>query len=65
MKKKMRAWLRNYFGSQLRISDMVKTTDNVFRKFNVLGELPSLRRYCKLAHNTRSVMRNPSLPISA
>ena len=45
--EKMRPWLRDYFGSQLRISDMVKTTNNVFRKFNVLGELPSLRRYAR------------------
>jgi RNA polymerase sigma factor (sigma-70 family) len=39
--------VRDYFGSQLRIPDMMKIPDNVFRKFNVLGELPSLRRYAQ------------------
>jgi hypothetical protein len=42
--EKVRPWLRDYFGSQLRILDMMKIPDRVFRKFNVLGELPSLRR---------------------
>jgi RNA polymerase sigma-70 factor (ECF subfamily) len=45
--EKVRSWLRDYFDWQLRISDMMKTTDNVLRKFNILGELPSLRRYAR------------------
>ena len=50
--EKVRPWLRDYFGSQLRIPDMMKIPDNVFRKFNVLGELPSLRRYAQtLTHS--------------
>jgi RNA polymerase sigma-70 factor, ECF subfamily len=38
---------RDYLGSQLRIPDMMNISDNIFRKFNVLGELPSLRRYAR------------------
>jgi RNA polymerase sigma factor (sigma-70 family) len=41
------ARLRDYFDSQLRIPDMMNTSGNVCRKFNVLGELPSLRRYAR------------------
>ena len=38
---------RDYLGSQLRIPDMMNISDNIFRKFNVLGELPRLRRYAR------------------